>query len=196
MHHCCVSNTNYGFKENGQIVIRAAVPITKGTRIYNDYTIFSLIFTLKRQMVLKHETRFGSCSCRRCKDPTELGTFASGVYCPKCPNQEGILLSENPLNEDADWLCNKCSLRLSFELKIKLEHAALKGLLVLNRTSIPDCENFITKYCKVLHTHNFLLTDVKLSLISGYRISPEKSLNDADCNKIFLLNYTYGELLK
>ena len=180
MQQGCVPNATYGFKENGQIVVRAAVPITKGSRIYNDYTINGLRFTMKRQSILK-KTRFGSCACQRCKDPAELGTFAGGIYCPRCPNQEGVLLPENPLNQTADWLCNKCFIRHPIKLVVSLMKDSVEDLWSLNRLSAPDCEKFIQKHAKTLHPHNFLLTDIKLDLINNYRPTLGKNMNDADC---------------
>lgn len=56
--------------------------------------------TLKRRDHL-NESKFFWCSCERCKDPTELGTHASTLLCPKCTN--GFILSIEPLNQDADW---------------------------------------------------------------------------------------------
>ena len=192
MDHRCVPNATYGFKDNGQIVIRAAVPITKGSRIYNDYTmshggLFCSI--IKRQSSLE-QTRFGSCSsCPRCKDPTEMGTFSSGVYCPKCPNLEGILLPENTFNGNSDWLCNKCSLRLSYESVVNLTNDCVEQFSNLDVLSVPDCENFIQKYAKTLHPHNFLLTAVKYSLVNNYRLSSEENtLNDADCTFFYIFN--------
>lgn len=60
----------------------------------------SLQGTLKRREHL-HETKFFWCCCKRCKDPTELGTHASTLLCPKCTN--GFILSTDSLNQDADW---------------------------------------------------------------------------------------------
>lgn len=191
MDHRCVPNATYGFKENGQIVIRAAVPITKASRIYNDYTISNgglFCSTILRQSILE-QTRFGSCSsCPRCKDPTEMGTYSSGVYCPKCPNLEGILLPENPFNENSDWLCNKCSFRLSYKSVINLTKDSMQEFLNLDLESVPDCENFIQKYAKTLHPHNFMLTGVKYSLVNKYRPSSEENLNDAACTLSYIFN--------
>lgn len=64
------------------------------------FSLFTIKGTLKRRDHL-NESKFFWCTCERCKDPTELGTHASTLLCPKCSN--GFILSTEPLNQDADW---------------------------------------------------------------------------------------------
>ncbi|ODM97772.1 Protein msta, isoform A [Orchesella cincta] len=46
------------------------------------------------------------CSCRRCLDPTELGSFFSGVKCTSCDDfEQGYLLPETPAEGNASWRC-------------------------------------------------------------------------------------------
>ena len=60
------------------------------------------------------------CKCKRCEDPTELGTYFGGIYCPKCNDftpdgtqkeMKGILYQVNP----SDWKCNQCNATLPGE---------------------------------------------------------------------------------
>lgn len=57
--------------------------------------------TLKRREHIKH-SKFFECSCGRCCDPTELGTYASAFRCPKCG---GRVLPRAPLDGAAPWGC-------------------------------------------------------------------------------------------
>lgn len=73
------------------------------TFLLSPFEIFFFISikgTLKRRDHL-NESKFFWCTCKRCKDPTELGTHASTLLCPKCTN--GFILSMDSLNQDADW---------------------------------------------------------------------------------------------
>ena len=54
--------------------------------------------------IFKH---FG-CECRRCTDPSELGSLASGVSCKEC-NGGGVMLPESPINIHSAWRCGKCA---------------------------------------------------------------------------------------
>ena len=54
------------------------------TYVYVCMNIFRT--TRDRRLHLKYSKYF-DCSCRRCSDPTELGTFLSSIKCPKvCQN--------------------------------------------------------------------------------------------------------------
>lgn len=113
---------------------------------------------------------FLDCHCDRCKDPTELGTLVGGIFCPKCPNQKGILLPEKPLEDKlSDWICNKCSHR-SIEGYIAADSLLKVGRAFagLDRQSIPDCEAFIRKWSKIVHPNHSYLTEVKMVLCDIY----------------------------
>ena len=109
LEHDCVANATKTFNKNGDVVVRAAAPIAKGDKIALCYTE-PLWGTINRQRHLS-QTKFFQCRCERCKDPTELDTFASGLLCSKCPDHSGILLMENPLDESSDWVCRQCGTR-------------------------------------------------------------------------------------
>ena len=59
------------------------------------------------------ETKYFTCRCVRCADPTELGTMFSSVRCPQCSaEQAGYLVSTDPVpatGVPADWKCNVCT---------------------------------------------------------------------------------------
>lgn len=150
------------FTQSGQLVVRAAVAMSKGEKISDNY-LNPLHGTLLRQKYIK-QTRFGSCECRRCKDPSELNSFASGIYCNGCPNQEGILLSENPLDEYSDWICNKCAGRKSITFITSLIKKVSDDGLALNLRSDTEIEGYIHKYAKLLHPNNYFLSSLKLAL--------------------------------
>jgi len=85
--------TNQIFTKESKIVVRASVPIMKGPRITISFLSSSLLFSGRMQRLKSLEkTKFGSCQCQRCSDPTELGTFINGIFCLLCRNREGILL--------------------------------------------------------------------------------------------------------
>ncbi len=153
------------------MIVRTAVPISKGSKILLNY-LDPLFGTGKRQYLL-HPTKFCSCSCQRCMDPSELGTFIGGIYCCKCPNQEGIVLSENAKDDDANWICKKCSDRKPATFYASLMRKPWEDWNALNRKSIPEMECFIDKYSKILHPHNFFLTSIKLALCQSYGASEE-----------------------
>ena len=46
------------------------------------------------------------CQCDRCRDPTEFGTYFSGIRCAKCP--DGIQLPLVPEMLGTPWKCSGC----------------------------------------------------------------------------------------
>lgn len=80
--HDCISNARHTFDENMQILFIAKMAIAKGDIIATSYTQ-PLKSTLLRRLHLSQSKCF-ECTCRRCADPTELGTFAGAITCSKC----------------------------------------------------------------------------------------------------------------
>ena len=59
---------------------------------------------MKRRQHLK-ESKFFDCVCERCRDPSELGSYAGALVCSKCLS--GNILSTNPLDPNANWQCDR-----------------------------------------------------------------------------------------
>ena len=49
---------------------------------------------------------FFDCECRRCVDPTELGTHMSSIRCFTCST--GFLLPSEAIVYNCDWKCESC----------------------------------------------------------------------------------------
>lgn len=171
MSHSCVPNATRTFTKDGQIIIRAAVPIAKGAKITLNFTKSSFTGTMNRQIELQEKTKFELCRCERCKDPTELGTFASTIYCVECPNQEarGILLWEDPLAFNyADWVCNKCPHRVSHSFVHNFMKMLEEKWLAVDRKSFADCERFLRQYSDILHPQHYFFMELKLAICNIY----------------------------
>ncbi|CAG0888913.1 unnamed protein product [Cyprideis torosa] len=82
MVHDCTANTRHEFDEKHHIIVRATRKIRKGDPISACYTN-PLEPTSYRQSHLKFAKYF-KCQCRRCMDPTELGTNFASWYCRHC----------------------------------------------------------------------------------------------------------------
>jgi len=201
-----VPNATASFSKTGKIVVRAAVPIAKGSNICLNYTKAPFWGTLQRQMVLENYRLIGACQCGRCRDPTELDTFTSGIYCQKCPNQKGILLPKNPLKIDSDWVCNSCSGRKPFRFildllkRSKFVRSVCPSLSTLDQ-SVAELEDFIHKNKNILHPNHYLMTEVKLILYGLYTIygprKGEAELDGRSVNRkeIFFNNYILNRSL-
>lgn len=106
MSHDCVPNTNHtDDSKDYRLTVRASTGIKANQPITLSYA-YTLQSTLKRRQHLL-ENKFFECKCKRCADPTELGTYCGALRCPKC--EKGLVLSTDPLNPEAQWSCNNKS---------------------------------------------------------------------------------------
>lgn len=78
--------------------------IYRGDHLSTMYTHALWATRARRSHLL--ETKYFSCHCKRCADPTELGTHLGTL---KCPQDNGFILPKNPLNFDSEWGCDSCS---------------------------------------------------------------------------------------
>ncbi|CAL4066087.1 unnamed protein product [Meganyctiphanes norvegica] len=94
LEHNCIPNSHRTFDENLSLVVRAAVNIKRGEHITSCYTD-PLSTTINRVEGLRISKYF-TCQCSRCLDPTELNTFVSALKCSPC--------SKKILEEEAEAL--------------------------------------------------------------------------------------------
>ncbi|XP_045108111.1 SET domain-containing protein SmydA-8-like [Portunus trituberculatus] len=99
--HDCRANTQQWFTAEGVVVVRAVTRVAAGDVLTTCYTDPQWA-TLLRQDHLRISKQF-TCTCARCRDPTELGTFLGSPCCPACRLP---LLSTDPLDPQAPWRCS------------------------------------------------------------------------------------------
>eukprot|EP00092_Neocalanus_flemingeri_P007671 GFUD01008283.1.p1 GENE.GFUD01008283.1~~GFUD01008283.1.p1 ORF type:complete len:508 (+),score=99.99 GFUD01008283.1:66-1589(+) len=166
LNHNCVPNSRLIFRADYSLQVRASVDIKKGSSVFISYTppFFSL---LARMNILQRGKQF-LCSCDRCSDPTELGTFLSSIRCLKC--LEGFY---QPREET--WNCTSCDNVLTFEEFSTLDAKLLSVQTRLDKENIEEMKEVLAKYSGKLHPNHALLTETKqhlaaaLGCVDGYR---------------------------
>ncbi len=63
---------------------------------------------------------FFDCTCQRCSDPTEFGTFISSPKCLQC--SIGLLCPVQPLDHSTDWKCQECGNLLTRDDILQVPH--------------------------------------------------------------------------
>lgn len=183
--HDCTPSTTHTDAERvpgRPLTIRASVPHNAGDLISLCYA-YTLQGTLKRREHIKH-SKFFDCSCKRCSDPTELGTYASAFRCPKCT---GRVLPTAPLDPNAQWKCidNGCTYTMVAAAVQLLLKRLTDEFELIDVNDVPGYENFLHKYRNVLHETHYLCLSAKHSLsqlygkVADYMIHqmPEMELN-------------------
>lgn len=181
LEHSCIPNTKHVFglftkdrSELYRITLKVVLPILKGDHIATMYS-HALWGTQARRQHLK-ETKHFSCKCQRCSDPTELGTYLSAMKCfgdDKGPC-DGIHLPEDPLDEETDWACSKCSVKVNnsqinmlvSQMGEEVENVQMMG------GSVSMLENLLCRLSTFLHPNHYHLYSIKHSLIQLYGRQP------------------------
>lgn len=86
------------------MVVKASVLIKKGEEILNSYTRI-MWGTLNRRLILARTKHF-KCSCTRCADPTEFGSYINALKCSIC--KCGNVLPTDSLDLKSNWKCDLC----------------------------------------------------------------------------------------
>ena len=89
MSHSCSYNARHVVQPSGRMQVFAQKKISAGEEITITYTGL-LTYQPEKQEKLAN-VWFFTCTCPRCSDPTELGSYTSCVFCPGCPKR-GFLL--------------------------------------------------------------------------------------------------------
>ncbi|KAK7084471.1 hypothetical protein SK128_012409 [Halocaridina rubra] len=168
--HSCVPNTKPVFKD-GKLILRASDPIPRGepiTAIYAD-----ILWGTRARRDYLRQTRLFSCTCKRCRDPTELNTYFSALACRRCSSP---VLPMDPLDDHTAWACGKCSHEMSVEevLRTTLALGASVEIALANPT-IETLEALQIDWHSRAHPNHYHLHAVKHSLLQLYGRSKEKA---------------------
>lgn len=106
INHSCVANCRFAADPaRGHLMeVRAMRPIRKGEEITIQY-VSPTAGTAARQAHLFKQWKF-RCSCARCLDPTEFGTYLQAIRCRVCSQDRqevGFLLPE--ADDSGTWTC-------------------------------------------------------------------------------------------
>ncbi|XP_066261854.1 SET domain-containing protein SmydA-8-like [Euwallacea similis] len=182
LEHDCTPNTcqNINEKDGFKITFRAALPIMKGEHITTTYTNI-LWGTQERRKHLK-ETKYFTCSCKRCADPTEFETYFSALICLGTEDDpcKGIQLPTNPLDANTFWICNKCGIKLpNKEIGDFVEHLSKEvSKETEKKPNMEELEEFLGKLEVFLHPNHHLVYSIKHILVQSYRIEDEIEISN------------------
>lgn len=189
MAHSCVRNVVHSIhpSKDYRLIARTAVDVGEGAKLYTSYT-FAQDPTHFRQASLK-DSKYFSCQCERCLDPTELGTFFSSLKCRKC--NKGSMVSSKPTDEEAEWHCTNCDRVLEADAmaivtKVMQDDVGKIVYMESGTERLESYEQAFKKYRAVLEPLHYLLNSIRQSLIELYGRVPEyrmQELSDAQLER-------------
>ncbi|KAJ2940451.1 hypothetical protein O0L34_g134 [Tuta absoluta] len=181
MEHSCIPNTKHTFSLSPKdkndlykISVKIVVPVQKGNHLTTMYS-HALWGTQARRQHLK-DVKYFACKCVRCADPTEMGTYLSAMKCLGDGENpcDGIHLPEDPLDDESDWACSKCRVKISSsqvnmlvsQMQEQVDNVQMMG------GSVPVLENLMCRLSTFLHPNHYHLYSLKHSLVQLYGRQP------------------------
>ena len=182
LEHSCIPNTHRTFDADLNLVMRAAITIKRGEHLKACYTE-SLSTTSTRQEHLL-TSKFFTCACERCTDPTELGTFTSAMVCPTCMKKakknkkpkEGetedpnfaVVVPKFPSSPSSPWECLTCKNPLDSKCVMRMTAVMTEEAEELENSTqtVVSCEAFLEKWKPTYHKNHAACLNVSLNYIS------------------------------
>lgn len=165
MAHDCLANTHLAVDDAFQMTIHASVPISRGQPIYFNYTS-AMQGTWDRQAHLR-EGKYFSCTCRRCSDPTEIGTHMSSIRCVRC--KDGFVTSIDPTANQEKWACNSCNHHYRPSLISTTVSIARDLVDDVDRTDSRAMETLLGRLLRTFPPQHYVILELKQTLVALYR---------------------------
>lgn len=170
MNHACRANTKTFKYPDQRLEVRAQVSITKGEDISTQY-MKSMKATFARRPVLRSNWFF-DCSCERCEDPEEFGSFVSALLCTRpAPSNDktcaGTVLSINPTVGDANWQCCQCSAIYDSQHVLNIINyvsSEVKNCPEEDVDTVHHYERVLHQFSTMLHPHHYQVIEIKEKL--------------------------------
>ena len=129
---------------------------------------------------MKEHWKF-TCTCPRCSDPTEMGTFLSAIRCTECSKAGNIgYLLPADSGEDADWVCCNCGDLVPWATADAfLQELVAKSEVMSFSQPCSAWESLLEELqTKYLHPNHYLCMHVKRILIHLYGNKEKFDAND------------------
>ncbi|XP_053685675.1 SET domain-containing protein SmydA-8 [Sabethes cyaneus] len=171
LEHCCMPNCHYTFNcdKGMKLTFKAGRDIEKNEHLSTTYT-HSLWGTQQRRDHLRANKYF-TCTCPRCADPTELGTYLSALKCMGDDGNvcNGFQLPVDALDDNSDWKCDQCAITIqSDQVNFLLSKIGEEVDGAMEKSSVKHMQDLIFKLSTFLHPNHYLLFTLKHSLIQMY----------------------------
>lgn len=204
-HNCrpnCVKSWNTSTYE---IQIRSCVAIKKGDPLSISYV--DQLYGSNDRINFLQLSKFFTCKCARCCDPTELGSHISSLRCQQIhcsnlskamQNNVGLICPEDPFNPESEWKCNNCSESYAASFVTSILGKVSRELETLDdkHGDIKALEEFLKKFSHMLGPNHFYLLEVKLELAQLYGRMQDEPLPFLPPEKLLRKKQLCEELLK
>lgn len=123
------------------------------------------------------EGKYFDCTCKRCSDPTELGTHISSLRCVRC--YKGLVTSKNTTSTrspqeqtkqmNSAWECNSCKHQYRPNLITTTVSLARCQLNDIDRSDARALEDLLRRLLRTFPPQHFVILELKQTLVAAYR---------------------------
>lgn len=116
------------------------------------------------------EGKYFGCKCKRCSDPTELGTYMGSIICSRC--HEGLVVPNNPLQEEGvpnSWECEKCNRKFHPRLITTSITQAWSEIEDADNTDSRALEILLKRFSRTFPQSSVVIVEIKQNLVALYR---------------------------
>ncbi|XP_045470200.1 SET domain-containing protein SmydA-8-like [Harmonia axyridis] len=192
VNHSCVPNLTHAFDQNKVMVVKACVPIREGQELFHSYV--RLIWSTPTRQFNLVKTKHFICKCPRCLDPTEFGTYMSGILCKKC---KGNVIPINPLNTKSNWRCEDCGTEVSVPEMAKIICVLGSVLRTFDDEDLELMLKFLKmKLSDLVHSNHEIAVDLKYRMVWIIGHHEKYRLKDIDDNLLDFKTNICKDLLK
>eukprot|EP00092_Neocalanus_flemingeri_P014061 GFUD01015169.1.p1 GENE.GFUD01015169.1~~GFUD01015169.1.p1 ORF type:complete len:507 (+),score=138.21 GFUD01015169.1:76-1521(+) len=178
-NHSCVCNSHTRKYKDRKLELVAQSQINPGDQIWTRYTTPQL-GSFQRVSDIQKTWHF-TCSCARCKDPTEFGTMMSALRC-NVTDCQGFLLPRCPTLIGSPWRCGSCAKTMGVSGIQPIMKMVLDNIATHRNDDNEGLLNLIKTQEEVLHPNHYLIMGVKeiiiqrlMVAISGYHSNSTSS---------------------
>ena len=164
MSHNCYNNGRYIVHPDNKLTLRAQRHIKEGEEITIQYISF-LFGNSKRCPDIK-ACWFFQCSCRRCSDTSELGTFLSAALCQQCG---GPVLPQDSSLDCQSWSCTLCGNTINREAVINIVKQLEDEMYDTEEQEYDKYCAMLEKFSSLLHPNHYQLLLCKRYLAGSIR---------------------------
>jgi len=159
LNNNCQPNLAKSFSSSAEISFVTSRSVNAGEELTICYT--SLMQPTATRQAMFRQTKHFKCACKRCLDPSELGSFVASIKCSEC---EGQVVDVE--GTGSNWQCSKCNEAVEKERVDQVEE--MIGSLVSRLEPSTDCivwRSALGKIRRLLSSHHHLLTRAKKNLL-------------------------------
>ena len=177
INHSCLANAKPVKRNDKSVTVMAKTEIKKGEEITFQYVVEIQPTRLRRELL--NRKWFFLCSCNRCCDRTECGTFLGALLC-RDNNCGGPVVPDSPTKASTDFSCLECNHVVKGEDAIKIMNEAEINTRKKDVSDhvVAHLEKFLAKYASFLHPYNYVMASMKMKLGCLYGNCPDYSLTN------------------